>query len=954
MRLLRFGPLLALGLLISCSGSDDDGDDAPPPARDGGIEDPRDGGEEEPRDGGVTPRDGGETPRDGGSIDPADFPRLRCSDVGEPCVEVPSTAVDLLLDTTNSLEEGLTIILGRGTFVLENAVTLRGANGITFTGQGMDETTLDFSGQMAQSNGVDVVGDQFTITDLTIDGAKKDGLRVEDSTDVVIRRVRATWSNGPSTSNGAYGLYPVKCVNVLIEDSEAFNAADAGIYVGQTIRAVVRRNTAMGNVAGIEIENTQYADVYGNTVEDNTAGLAVFDLPGNPIIGHNVRIHHNTIVRNNRRNFAVGGTTVAQVPAGTGTFAMASRRLEIDNNTFQQNDTVDIAVLSGAIIDPDPSVWEISHADRVGSLASIYVPFSSTGVINQALREVAIHDNTFSGSGTSPDVSDPGARPLGTLLDLLYRPPGGTATPVDNVLYDGIGEMVVPGTAAAGNTNNNHICVYGAGDATYATLDLPRLTAMLDNNMIPTLADLYRPAMGTAPFDCTALSAGPVPPVELPFFEDDDAAFPRRSCADVTGACYEFAAGEENGFLDRINTLSDGDTVILGRGTFMFDNAVTIRSANGVTLAGQGKDVTVLDFGMQTTQSNGVDVVGDDFTIHDLTILDAKKDGLRVEDSSNLVIRRVKATWSGGAMTTNGAYGLYPVKCTGVLMEESEAYFSSDAGLYVGQSINVVVRHNVVAGNVAGLEIENTQFAEVYGNDVQDNSGGLLVFDLPGNPVVGRDVNAYLNYVGENNRENFAQSMTTVSQIPAGTGTFALASRRISFTRNLYYRNDTSDMAFLSGLVFESSTTAWAVSRTELVGDITGVNVPQDMDNVYNFSTNDVYVADNYQVGSGTAPDGADPVGREIGALLSVTYFALGNGPVDSILYDGIGEVVDPMVPGNNTNNNNICIGDNGEATFGVLGIENLANIIGMGGIPSTDDVYQPAPPFAPFDCNGF
>lgn len=98
----------------------------------------------------------------------------------------------------------------------------------------------------------------------------------------------------------------------------------------------MRNNIASGNVAGLEIEDTQHADVYGNLVEDNTGGLVIFDLPGNPIVGHDVYVHDNIVRNNNRDCFAPGGT-VAAIPAGTGTFAMASRRVEIANNTHENN-----------------------------------------------------------------------------------------------------------------------------------------------------------------------------------------------------------------------------------------------------------------------------------------------------------------------------------------------------------------------------------------------------------------------------------------------------------------------------------------------------------------------------------------------------------------------------------------------------------------------------------------
>jgi hypothetical protein len=89
--------------------------------------------------------------------------------------------------------------------------------------------------------------------------------------------------------------------------------------------------------------------------------------------------------------------------------------------------------------------------------------------------------------------------------------------------------------------------------------------------------------------------------------------------------------------------------------------------------------------------------------------------------------------------------------------------------------------------------------------------------------------------------------------------------------------------------------------------------------------------------------------------LLSLLYYFRPNmGPVDAILYDGIGETVDPAVPANNTNVNRMCVTDETDGSFAVLDLPRLAAMIGMGDIPSTEDIYQPDPPYAPFDCTQF
>ncbi|MEO8704729.1 MAG: parallel beta-helix domain-containing protein [Kofleriaceae bacterium] len=418
------------------------------------------------------------------------------------CVEIDGGDVSTLQTLVNSLEPNTTIVLGPGTFAMDNSLTIRTA-GTHVIGQGIDVTILDFGPTTAQVNGVDVVSDDFLIQDLTVSDSPKDGIRVEASDGVVFRRIRATWTTPADPTNGGYGIYPVKSKNVLVEDSLADNASDAGLYVGQCQHAIVRNNRVTGNVAGLEIENTQYADVFDNTAENNTAGIVVFDLPGNPIVGHDIRLRDNIIRNNNGVNFAPGGT-VQSIPVGTGTFAMASRRVEITNNTYANNNTIDIAVISGLAIESDTTKWELPTASLQGDFEDLgLLPGSAPGtVMNFRSENVLVAGNSHAGSGTQPDTADP--LMLGILLILVYD-----GAPVDNVGYDSIGEPMFDSTDVAKNTNVNHICVGGNTGGTFASMSLA-------TQAVGSITPFYRPVAPFAPFECTELAGGPVAEVVLP------------------------------------------------------------------------------------------------------------------------------------------------------------------------------------------------------------------------------------------------------------------------------------------------------------------------------------------------------------------------------------------------------------------------------------------------------
>lgn len=256
--------------------------------------------------------------------------------------------------------------------------------GITLRGAGIDETILSFKNQVQGAEGLLVTADDFIMEDMAIEDTIGDALKINQSTNVTLRRIRTEWTNGPDSENGAYGIYPVQSKNILIEDSVAIGASDAGIYVGQSSQIIVRNSRAEYNVAGIEIENSTHADVYNNIATNNTGGILVFDLPNLPIQGGQAtRVFNNLIFENNTANFAPVGNIVANVPAGTGLMILANDNIEIFENQFTDNENVNIMIYS----------YVLSGRTVTDSTYDAYP------------EQIYIHDNEFIGGGTTPHHS---------------------------------------------------------------------------------------------------------------------------------------------------------------------------------------------------------------------------------------------------------------------------------------------------------------------------------------------------------------------------------------------------------------------------------------------------------------------------------------------------------------------------------------------------------------------
>ncbi len=269
----------------------------------------------------------------------------------------PAAASDILIlpgpDAQERLQEALilaepgqTIELTEGVFDLTDGLSLDNAD-VTIQGQGMGRTILSFTGQKTGAEGLLITADGAILKDFAVENAKGDAIKAKGVDGIAMIRVRAEWTGGPKAANGSYGLYPVQSKNVLIDGAVAIGASDAGIYVGQSEDIIVRNSRAEFNVAGLEIENSFRADVHDNVLTNNTGGLLVFDLPNLPQQGgHDIRFFRNESHGNNTENFAPAGNTVALVPAGTGMIVMGNDNVEIFDNDFHDNDTINVIVMS--------------------------------------------------------------------------------------------------------------------------------------------------------------------------------------------------------------------------------------------------------------------------------------------------------------------------------------------------------------------------------------------------------------------------------------------------------------------------------------------------------------------------------------------------------------------------------------------------------------------------------
>lgn len=315
-----------------------------------------------------------------------------------------------------SAVDGDTLCFLPGTYRFEDGVSIADLDGITIQGTGADrdDVVLDFFAMGSGNSGLNAqTMTRLRIRNLRVIDAAQNDVFVTQSSDVIISNVSAGWVRRGMDRAGKYAIYPVLSQRVLIEDSEAFNAADAGIYVGQTQDCVVRSSVAFHNVAGIEIENSTRCEVYDNEAYENAAGILVFELPGIDARGGSTLVRDNVVRDNDFENFARDGI-VRLVPEGIGIMVLAANQVEIRGNTISGNSS------SGIVVVSYPTVIALGEDPPTDPDYDMFA------------EDIWLHANTCTNNGAAPraplSIIGPMAMPaVSRLEDIFYDlfvPPG--------------------------------------------------------------------------------------------------------------------------------------------------------------------------------------------------------------------------------------------------------------------------------------------------------------------------------------------------------------------------------------------------------------------------------------------------------------------------------------------------------------------------------------------------
>lgn len=241
-------------------------------------------------------------------------------------------------------------------------------------------------------------------------------------------------------------------------------------------------------------------------------------------------------------------------------------------------------------------------------------------------------------------------------------------------------------------------------------------------------------------------------------------------------------------------TAQRGDTIILEPGRYYLNRELRF-GARGLTVRGKNPKSVILDFTNQKQGAQGILVRGWDITLTGFSVLNPVGDGVVIRNSGRILVSNVLVSMGPSGNKNNGGYGLYPVRSRDVTIEDCTVSGATDAGIYLGQSINAKIVNNHAFGNVAGVNVENSFNVNIQNNVFNDNTVGALLISLP-DMIYPKSKNILFdgNVLKNNNRTNFARIGNIVSLFASGTGLALVATSTVNVHGNSFAENAHNDV----------------------------------------------------------------------------------------------------------------------------------------------------------------
>src|SRR5688500_11916708 len=264
-----------------------------------------------------------------------------------------------------------------------------------------------------------------------------------------------------------------------------------------------------------------------------------------------------------------------------------------------------------------------------------------------------------------------------------------------------------------------------------------------------------------------------------------------------------------------VNKSKKGDTVRIKNGTYR--EAVAVRGARKsyLKIIGNAKNPAKVVLDGRGKKQNGFLVDGaDEVTIRGIKTQNYAANGF-------FFVNVVGYTAQDLIAAKTGVYGIYAFNSKGGTMRDSEAYYTSDAGFYIGQTpaqvkpIRSIVTNVDSWGNPLGWSGTNMRYVTITNSRFYNNAVGLAPNALDSERFPPEEDNAIVDNDIFWNNFNFHAGAPfpirregTAALVPVGTGVLLLGGRRNRVERNRIYGNYLAGVAAIEGILLDKTPAA--------------------------------------------------------------------------------------------------------------------------------------------------
>jgi hypothetical protein len=274
-----------------------------------------------------------------------------------------------------------------------------------------------------------------------------------------------------------------------------------------------------------------------------------------------------------------------------------------------------------------------------------------------------------------------------------------------------------------------------------------------------------------------------------------------------------------------------GDTVRVKNGAYREAVRISGAKKSYLRLIGNPEAPGKVVLDGRGRKQNGVFVnSADQVTVRGFTARDYKANGFFFINVVGYTARDLIAAKSG-------VYGVYAFNSKGGTMRDSEAYYHSDAGFYIGQTpaqdkpVRSIVRNVESWGNPVGFSATNMRYATITGSRFYNNAIGVVPNALdsekfpPAEDNIIRDNEIFWNNFNFHAGAPFKPRQSgVVPLVPVGTGLLLLGGRRNLVEDNRIFGNYAVGAAAVEGFLLEKNPQARALVGNQIRDNAFGLD----------------------------------------------------------------------------------------------------------------------------------